>query len=210
MPHGSAKSASSTATGERFSKIENHRPLVANAITGLEVLVRVQLRLELILRRRLDELDDVFLLRLHAQRDGTRAIRRDEHGLKIPVVLRAVARKLRLLASEKALDPHVLITDESAQRGLQILDFKLWPSCSVALLLTLRLRVFARAINHRLSPTLAGLEDAEALVRLILRNPHVACECVLREALPQLDRREFFSARAISSSTSTPRCHRSC
>src|SRR6185437_470144 len=93
--------------------IEQMRLGEGDTVAGLEVIERVQLGLELVARRRLDEMDLVFLAFLRPQSHEFLAVGRPEHTPRIGIVRLAVLTQRQLFAAFTLAQIQVVILDEN-------------------------------------------------------------------------------------------------
>ncbi len=91
--------------------IEHLRSLYRQRVAGLDVGVRVQLRLDLVAGRRLDEIDLSLAALFRANRDQLPGIGRPEEQAAVAIFRRAVMAQDELLAANRA-DPDVIVLDE--------------------------------------------------------------------------------------------------
>src|SRR5579875_1744927 len=84
-----------------------------DAIAGFEVIERVQLRLQLIARRRFDEINLVFLPLFRAQRNELFAVGRPKNALGIAIFGVAVLTQGRLFAGRFLAEIQIVVLDEN-------------------------------------------------------------------------------------------------
>ena len=119
--------------GDRFpaGDIEHLRPLDRQRVAGLDVGVRVQLRLDLVAGRRLDEIDLPLGTLLRADGDQLLGIGRPEEQAAVAVFRRAVMAQGELLAAGRA-DPDVVVLDKSLPAAVGRLGLRLRPRLATA------------------------------------------------------------------------------